>query len=57
MVRENANAALIAAAPDMPEALRKTAVMLEWLIERGPVTNEVYDAVSAAIAKATGCST
>ena len=47
-----------AAAPDMLAALRKAAVLLAGACAHSPELepNETYEAVSAAIAKATGCS-
>ena len=51
-----ANANLIAAAPDMLEALRKAVVLLAGACVHSPELgpNDTYEAVSAAIAKATG---
>jgi hypothetical protein len=52
------NAKLIAAAPDMLEALRKAVVLLAGACVHSPELepHETYEAVSAAIAKATGCA-
>lgn len=49
---------LIAAAPDMLEALRKAVVLLAGMCAHAPELkpHDAYEAVSAAIAKATGCS-
>ena len=51
-----ANAQLIAAAPEMLTALRKAVVVLAGACTHAPELepHETYDAVSAAIAKATG---
>jgi hypothetical protein len=53
-----ANAELIAAAPDMLEALRKAVVLLAGACVHSPELEpqETYEAVSSAIAKATGCA-
>ena len=53
-----ANATLIAAAPDMLEALRKAVVLLAGACVHSPELepHQTYEAVSAAIAKATGCA-
>ena len=49
---------LIEAAPDMLEALRKAVVLLAGACVHAPELepHETYEAVSAAIAKATGCA-
>lgn len=56
---KNANARLIAAAPEMLEALRQTELQLEYLnakfIETG-TTNQLLAQVRAVIAKAEGRS-
>ncbi len=51
-----ANCRLIAAAPDMLEALRKAVVLLAGACVHSPELepHEAYEAVSAAIAKAVG---
>jgi hypothetical protein len=56
--QNQANAKLIAAAPDMLEALRKAVVLLAGVCVHSPELepHEIYEAVSAAIAKATGCA-
>ena len=53
-----ANAALIVAAPEMLDALRKAVVMLAGMCVHSPELEprETYEAVSAAIARATGVS-
>ena len=53
-----ANAQLLAAAPDMLQALRKAVVLLAGACVHAPESepHETYEAVSAAIAKATGCA-
>lgn len=53
-----ANCRLIAAAPDMLEALRKAVALLAGVCVHSPELEpyETYEAVSAAIAKATGCA-
>ena len=53
---ENSQASLMAAAPDMLEALRKAVVLLAGACVHAPELepHETYEAVSAAIAKATG---
>ena len=53
-----ANARLIAAAPEMLAALRKAAVLLAGTCLHAPELqpHETYEAVNAAIAKATGCA-
>lgn len=48
-----ANARLIAAAPDMLLALRRAVLALAFVAERFPAMRDDYEAVSAAIAKAT----
>lgn len=52
------DARLIAAAPDMLEALRKAVVLLAGACVHSPELepHETYEAVSAAIAKATGAT-
>lgn len=49
---------LIEAAPDMLDALRKAVVLLAGACVHSPELepHETYEAVSAAIAKATGCA-
>ena len=56
--QNQANAKLIAAAPDMLEALRKAVVLLAGACVHSPELEpqETYEAVSAAIVKATGCA-
>jgi hypothetical protein len=49
-----ANARLIAAAPDMLAALRRAVLALAFAAETSPAMRDDYEAVSAAIAKATG---
>lgn len=49
-----ANARLIAAAPDMLAALRRAALALAFAAESSKAMQDDYEAVSAAIAKATG---
>ena len=53
-----ANARLIAAAPEMLAALRQSVVLLAGTCLHAPELkpHATYDAVSAAIAKATGCA-
>ena len=55
---DEANARLIAAAPEMLAALRKAAVVLAGACTHAPELepHATYDSVSAAIAKATGCA-
>jgi len=48
-----ANARLIAAAPDMLLALRRAALALAFAAEESEAMRDDYNAVSAAIAKAT----
>jgi hypothetical protein len=48
-----ANARLIAAAPDMLQVLRRAALALAFAAESSPAMQDDYEAVSAAIAKAT----
>jgi len=52
------DAMLIAAAPDMLAALQKAVVLLAGMCAHTPELkpHDAYEAVSAAIAKATGCS-
>lgn len=45
---------LIAAAPDMLAALRRAVLALAFAAETSPAMRDDYDAVSAAISKATG---
>ena len=56
-VYSEADADLIAAAPEMLEALRKAVVLLAGVCVHSPEwePHKTYYAVSAAIAKATGC--
>jgi len=49
-----ANARLIAAAPDMLQALRRAALALAFAAESSPAMMDDYKAVSAAIERATG---
>jgi hypothetical protein len=49
-----ANALLIAAAPDMLQALRRAVLALAFSAESSEAMRDDYEAVSAAIAKATG---
>lgn len=53
-----ADARLIAAAPDLLEALRKAVVLLAGACVHAPELDphDTYEAVSAAIAKATGAA-
>jgi hypothetical protein len=48
------DARLIAAAPDLLEALRRAVIALDFAAETSPAMHDDYKAVSAAIAKATG---
>jgi hypothetical protein len=50
------NARLIAAAPDMLAALRRAVLALAFAAETSPAMRDDYEAVSAAIAKATGAA-
>ncbi len=50
------DARLIAAAPDMLHALRRAALALAFAAETSPAMQDDYEAVSAAIARATGAS-
>ena len=50
----DANARLIAAAPEMLNALRRAALALAFGAENFPAMSDDYKAVSAAIEKATG---
>lgn len=52
-----ANARLIAAAPDMLAALRRAVLALAFAAETSPAMRDDYKAVSAAIEKATGAKT
>jgi len=49
-----ANARLIAAAPDLFDALKQARRCLAWACEQRPEFQAEYNAVDAAIAKATG---
>lgn len=49
-----ADARLIAAAPAMLKALRRAAIALAFAAESSPAMRDDYEAVSAAIARATG---
>jgi hypothetical protein len=49
-----ANASLIEAAPDMLKALRRAVLALAFAAENSPAMRDDYNAVSEAIAKATG---
>jgi len=51
---DEANARLIASAPDMLQALRRAVLALAFAAESSPAMQDDYEAVSAAIAKATG---
>ena len=48
------NARLIAAAPELLDALRRAVIALAFAAETLPVMQDAYEDVSAAIAKATG---
>ena len=50
---DRANARLIAAAPDLLEALRAVLRQFDCVCEQTPEDNRVYDQALAAIAKAT----
>lgn len=50
------DARLIAAAPDMLQALRRAALALAFAAESSPAMQDDYEAISRAIAKATGDS-
>lgn len=50
----DADRCLIAAAPDMLQALRRAVLALAFAAESSPAMRDDYEAVSAAIAKATG---
>ena len=50
------DAALIAEAPGMLFALRRAALALAFAAESSPAMQDDYEAVSAAIAKATGAA-
>jgi hypothetical protein len=52
--RDKANAVLMAAAPDMLKALRRAVLALAFAAESSDAMRDDYEAVSAAIAKATG---
>jgi len=51
---QEANARLIAAAPDMLDALRRAVLALAFASETSAAMHDDYEAVSRAIAKATG---
>lgn len=51
-----ANARLIASAPEMLNALRRAALALAFAAESSPAMRDDYNAVSDAIAKATGAA-
>ncbi len=51
-----ANARLMAAAPDMLTALRRASLALAFAAESSAAMQDDYEAVSAAIAKATGAN-
>lgn len=53
---EEADARLIAAAPDMLQALRRAVLALAFAAESSAAMRDDYNAVSAAIAKATGAA-
>lgn len=50
---DEADARLIAAAPEMLSALRRAALALAFAAEKSAAMQDDYEAVSAAIAKAT----
>ena len=55
--RQNANARLIAAAPDMYAALVRTERMINWMDgddRAGLVPDGLYEAICAALARANG---
>lgn len=52
----HANARLIAAAPEMLDALRRAVLALAFAAESSKAMQDDYEAVSAAIEKATGAS-
>ena len=52
----DADARLIAAAPDMLYALRRAVLALAFAAESSKAMQDDYEAVSLAIAKATGAS-
>ena len=52
----SANQRLIAAAPDMLAALRRAALALAFAAESSKAMQDDYEAVSAAIAAATGAA-
>ena len=54
IVHGEADAYLIAAAPDMLEALRRAVLALAFAAETSSAMHDDYEAVSRAIAKATG---
>lgn len=51
--QQEANALLIAAAPEMLDALRRAVLALAFAAETSAAMRDDYEAVSAAIAKAT----
>lgn len=54
VVHGEADARLIAAAPDMLQALRRAVLALAFAAESSEAMRDDYNAVSDAIAKATG---
>jgi hypothetical protein len=54
LIDAEANARLIAAAPDMLQALRRAVLALAFAAETSAAMRDDYEAVNAAIAKATG---
>jgi hypothetical protein len=50
----DADARLIAAAPEMLDALRRASMALAWASDREPVLIDDYNAVNDIIARATG---
>lgn len=53
-ILNEADAVLIAAAPDLLDALRRSVLALSWAAEKEPAFQSAYEAADAAIAKATG---
>ena len=54
VAERKANARLIAAAPELLQALRRAVLALAFAAESSPAMQDDYEAVSAVIAKATG---
>lgn len=54
VVHGEANACLLAAAPEMLDALRRAVLALAFAAETSATMRDDYNAVSAAISKATG---